>query len=343
MNLPPYDFLSAPLGIITLLHIITLGLHFAAMNFIVGGVIIVLWGRFTGAPEHPVVQRFIALFPAAMATTVTFGVAPLLFVQLVYPEQVYAAAIVGGWFWISIPVAVIVAYSMLYAARFAEPGDGRRRRYLGIALVAMAYVSIVYTAVFALAERPVLMQSLYAADQSGLSLNPEVMTYAFRWLHMILGAVTVGGFCVGVVGRDNEDAWRVGRRFFGFGMLAASIVGIIFLFTLGDMLKPFMRSSGIYYLTVGIVLALGSLHLFFKRRLLTSGSLLFVSLLTMVASRHVLRDLRLAESYDPAALTVSPQWGLFALFVVFFVIAIAVTVYMLRLFFVSGVAEAAER
>ena len=97
MNLPDYNFIPAPLWLITVLHILTLTLHFVAMNFLVGGVIIVLWGKFTDRWNHPVVKKFISAFPSAMAATVTLGVAPLLFVQLVYHRQVYAASIVSGW------------------------------------------------------------------------------------------------------------------------------------------------------------------------------------------------------------------------------------------------------
>ena len=37
--LPDYQFLPAPLWLITVLHILTLTLHFAAMNFLLGGLI----------------------------------------------------------------------------------------------------------------------------------------------------------------------------------------------------------------------------------------------------------------------------------------------------------------
>ena len=63
MNLPGYNFLSAPLWLITTLHIVTLSLHFAAMNFMVGGLIIILFGKFEDRWNHPVVKQFVRLFP----------------------------------------------------------------------------------------------------------------------------------------------------------------------------------------------------------------------------------------------------------------------------------------
>ena len=109
MTLPEYNFLPGPLWLINLLHHITLTLHLLAMNFLVGGITTILFGKFTGRWEHPVVQRFVKLFPSAMAASVTFGVAPLLFVQLVYPKPVYSASIVSGWLWLLIIPVIIMA------------------------------------------------------------------------------------------------------------------------------------------------------------------------------------------------------------------------------------------
>jgi len=332
-TLPDYHFLSAPLWLITVLHVLTLTLHFAAMNFLVGGIIIVLFGKFKDKWEHPVVQQFVKLFPTAMAATVSLGVAPLLFLQLVYPEQVYSASIVSGWFFLAIVAAVIVAYYLLYGSSFAKPGSGRVPAFLTVALIGLLYVSVVYSNVFSLAERPELYKQLYAQNQSGLMLNPDVGSWIFRWLHMLLGAVTVGGFFIGLLGRKHDDAFAVGKSFYLWGMAAAMIIGFVYLFSLADLMKPFMRSSAIWWLTASIVLSLGSLHFFMKKKFMMAGAMLFVSLLGMVVIRHVVRLLHLEGTFDPAAIPLNPQWSVFLLFLVCFVIAIGAVWYMLRLYF----------
>ena len=92
-----YGF-AAAIAILLVLFgwILTLSLHFAAMNFVLGGILLVLTGRIDRSGENPALRRFITLFPSAMAATVTLGIAPLLFLQLAYPLQVYPAAIVSG-------------------------------------------------------------------------------------------------------------------------------------------------------------------------------------------------------------------------------------------------------
>jgi hypothetical protein len=334
MTLPDYDFLAAPLWLITALHIATLTLHFAAMNFLVGGLIAVVFAGFPDRRRHRIVLRFVKLFPVALAATVTLGVAPLLFLQLVYPRQVYSAAIVNGWFWLLIIPAVIAGYYLLYAASFrSENGALRSRHLLAAALVAFIYVSLAYSSIFSLAERPVLMKQIYAQVQSGFLWNPRIGDYFFRWLHMILGALTVGGFFVGLLGKDDATVYETGKRLFLWGMIAASFAGFAYLFALGPYIAPFMRTPGIWGLTIGILLSMGSLHFFFKRRFWPSGIMVFISLLTMVTARHYVRLIRLEGQFNPDSWRVATQWFPLLLFFACFVIAAALIWYMLNVFF----------
>jgi hypothetical protein len=126
MSLPDYNFLPAPLWLITILHVVTLTLHLTAMNFLFGSLIVVVFGRIDDKWRDPTVKTFVRLLPTAMAATVTLGVAPLLFLQLVYYQQAYAAAIVSAWPWLMIVVAVIFAYYFLYGASFAAEGETGR-------------------------------------------------------------------------------------------------------------------------------------------------------------------------------------------------------------------------
>ena len=132
MNLPAYEILPAPLWLLTLLHLLTLTLHFAAMGLLFGGLGALLLTRLPERWSRPGAQRLVRLLPTLMALTVTLGVAPLLFLQLVYHRQVYAAAIVSAWFWLALVVAAAIAYLLFYAATMghgdlAERAPRRRR------------------------------------------------------------------------------------------------------------------------------------------------------------------------------------------------------------------------
>lgn len=334
MNLPNYEFLSAPLWLVTTLHLLTLTLHFAAMNFLLGGVILVVYAAVRGRGDHPTLVGFTRLFPTVMSATVTLGVAPLLFLQLVYPRQAYAAAIVSGWFWMMVVAAALVGYALLYLCAGRSDAAGRvHLPALMMALGGMLYVSIAYSAIFAMAERPDLVRELYARDQSGLVWNPALGDYLLRWLHMLLGAVTVGGFCVGMLGRHEPDIYRVGKSFFVGGLVLGSAVGVAYLLSLMPILRPFMHTPAIWGLTAAVLLSLGAMHFFFTKNFPVSAGMLFVSLLGMVHARHTVRLLKLAGHFDPSGWHVAPQWGPFGLFLLCFVVALGMVAYLLRLFF----------
>jgi hypothetical protein len=332
VNLPDSEFLAAPLWLVTLLHLLTFTMHLAAMNFLLGGVMVTLVAAVGRRWDSKTLQMVMRTFPPAMAATVTLGVAPLLFLQLVYPRQVYAAAIVSGWFWLGVIGAVILAYYALYYGVFKGESTGRARPLvLIITLLGMLYVSAVYSSVFALAERPAAIHDLYAGAQEGTVWNPSLKDYGMRWLHMITGGVTIGGFCMAVVGRERKEVFTLAEGFFIGGMALAFVTGLGYLAMLGDELVLFMRSPGIWAIMLGVLLSLGSLHFFFKKRLLAAGIMLFISLFAMVYARHALRLVRLAGDFDPASWRVATQWSPLILFVVCFVIMLVVVGYMLKL------------
>ncbi len=329
--LPEYEFLPAPLWLLNVLHWLTLALHFVAMNFVLGGGLILLFARIRNKWDDPTVRRFIELFPVLMAGTVTLGVAPLLFLQLVYYGPVYSAAVMSAWPFLMIVAAVIVAYYCLYGAFYSK-----LRSYsvlIGLAMIAMLYVSFVYSATFDLAERPEEIATAYRANQSGFYVYQDIGNYIFRWLHMIAGAVTVGGFFVGLLGRKSEDMFRLGKRTLLYGMIVTMLIGLVYIATLGEALLPYMRSAGIWMVIAAIVLSLGGLHFFFRRQFLWAALLTFLSMFAMVINRHVLRIVLLEGQWDPSSIPVNPQWSVFAVFLVCFLLALGLCYYMIRLFF----------
>lgn len=333
MTLPDYHFIAAPLWLVTVLHLLTLTLHFFAMNILFGGAAITLWSSARNRWGGTQAVDFSRLFPAATAATVTLGVAPLLFLQLVYPRQVYAAAIVSGWFWLLVPAAVIVAYYAFYRASFSGQRTGRANHVmLALAAAGLIYVSLVYSSVFSLAEQPALVHSLYAKSQSGWVWNPAVGSYALRWLHMLAGALTVGGFFVGMMGQDNPKVTVTGKAAFIGGMGVAAAAGLAYLVSLMPYLEAIMRSPAITVLAAAILLSLVSLH-FYRKNFWVSGLALFLSVFGMVYLRHVVRLLRLGNAFDPASWRIAPQWSPFLLFLVCFVVMLAVLAWMLWLFF----------
>ncbi len=332
MKLPDPGFLSAPLGLVTLLHLLTFTLHLAAMNALLGGVLVVLGAALRGRWSGPDLARLGSWLPTAMAATVTLGVAPLLFLQMVLPRPVYAAAIVSGWWWLLVPGAAMAAYYALYRSSHRAERTGQvSLPALALAAVALLYVSLAYSAVFSLAEQPQLIRALHGGDASGWTWNPPTGEGLLRWLHMTTGALAVGGFFVAWLGRDRPPVFATGRACFLWGMLVAALAGSAYLAALRPILRAFMHTPAIWVLTLAILCSAAALHLFLKRRFAIAGALLFGSLFGMVYARHTVRLLKLAASHDPATLRIDPQWPLVGLFLFCFAAMLAVLVWLLRI------------
>jgi hypothetical protein len=334
VNLPSYEFLSAPLWLITLLHVVTLTLHFVAMGMLFGGTAAIVLTRRARKLEHPGVVRYVRLLPTLMALTVTLGVAPLLFLQLVYHRQVYAAAVYSAWPWLGVVGAAIVAYYLLYSIVLShrEPAKIAPAR-LRWALLFLLFVSLVLSSVFTLAERPATIATAWAADASGLVLNPELGRWLPRWLHLVAGALALGSFALAVFVRDDEELFATTRTSYLWSQVAAMVLGVGALVSLGDALVPYMRSPAVWWMLGSLLLALGSIHFLFRKRLVAAGALLFVSLVGMVVNRHIARLVVLGDALDPSTMAIRPQWSVFVLFLVCFVAMLGVVAWMLKLYF----------
>lgn len=334
MNAPDYEFLSAPLGWITLLHLVTLTLHFVAMGALFGGLGALLLLPAGDKWREPQVRSAVRLLPTLMALTVTLGVAPLLFLQLVYHRQVYAAAIVSAWYWLGLVAAAIGAYYLLYAAAFAAAADRLRgAKRLATAFALLLFVSLVLSSVLTLAETPATLVAAWAHDASGTVLNPDFARWIPRWMHLVAGALTLGSFGLAFFVRNEKRLYGPASRLALATMLAAILLGVAALAGLGSALRPFMRSAGIWWLLGSLLTALGAMHFLLRRRLVPAAILLLASLVGMVVQRHLARLLVLGPAFDPGAMSVRPQWGVFALFLSCFVGMLATIAWMLHLFF----------
>jgi hypothetical protein len=247
---------------------------------------------------------------------------------------VYAAAIVSAWYWLAIPAAVAVAYFVLYRVTLVPRlAAWRVALWLGLATLALLYVSLAYAGIFAMAESPATIHAAYAADPSGRSFYPELGPWLFRWFHMVAGAFTLGAFGLGITARRDERLFGFARRSLVVAMTTAAVAGLAYLGSLGELLPRFLQRGSLVWIGLALLLSLAALYLFFQRRLAAAGTLLFVSLLAMVGNRQLLRAVRLEGIVDPSAMVFRPQWSVLALFAVCFVLALVAVGYMLWLYF----------
>lgn len=343
---------AAPFWLFKFLLLLTFLLHLVPMNLILGGSLLVLWARLRSklAIREELTRWFTGMMPVAVAATVSFGVAPLLFSQVLYGRLLYSSSILIGWWWLAVIPMVIIAYYAVYLAAYREDRLSRAGSLVLSLLSAGIFtaISFVYTSNMSLMLRPGVFEAKYQSAPWGTGLNLDDPTLFSRWAHMLLGALAVAGLALAWRG---YSAWKKGEAAtsglyrYGIGVFALTtavnmVVGTIFLFSFPkEVLLELVRNStsGTVELVAGfaggfVALGLAVMALQEKRRPLFFGGTVVatvVTLVLMVLLRDTMREVTLVGVYErnPA---VDPQWGIIALFAVLLLAALGTVGWMVN-------------
>jgi hypothetical protein len=121
MSTPFPGELPWPTAGYVLLYLATLLLHAVFMSYVLAGSLVVavakvaalLRGRATGT----LVKILVDWLPFALSAAITAGIAPLLFVQILYQEEFYTANLLSFHRWMAILPVLIVAFYLLYVLK----------------------------------------------------------------------------------------------------------------------------------------------------------------------------------------------------------------------------------
>jgi hypothetical protein len=349
--------LPAPVWLLRTLLLLTFFLHVLFMNCLLGGTTIALFCAMRRKSSE-FCARLAAdlgrILPTVFAFTITIGVAPLLFLQVMYGQFLYSSSILIGVPWLAVIGMVIVAYYGVYffSMKFVETKtDGQRKTgatvVLGLVVVVLAGIAFIYSNNFTLMLRPDRWLSLYRHNVGGWNLNWTEPSLLPRYLHFVLSAFAVSGLALIVLSLRRQEAgyrqWLIDQGFLLFaGATTLNFsVGFWFLAKLpGAIRLAFVGGNGLAsaLLGLGFLLPLaGIAHLILAKSRKSSNRQIgigigcgLLTVATMVGMRDVLRNLTLAPYFNLSQLPVSPQWGIIALFVVLFVAGLATLYYMLR-------------
>jgi len=344
----------APPALLWALLQLTFLLHLVAMNVVLGGTLLALHWRFSrraeGAPQRAALLAFFAkALPVAVAATVTLGVAPLLFVQVLYGRLFFTSSILMAWFWLAIVPLVILAYYGAYLLAFRGEALRRARGVAGLVMLLFAVVAFFQVSNATRSIRPDTFVDAYRASGRGLTLNLGDPTLWPRYLHVLLGAVAVaalGAALYGVLRRPRDPelgdwAIRRGTTVFGVATAANVFVGMLFLLALPRTVLIRLVGGDAWAMTLlalGILLAIAAAGL----ALLALGAkdtvratwaqlwLLAATLVVMVLLRDQVRLITLRDAGFEHPARVATQWGPLVVFLVLLAAAVATIGWMAR-------------
>lgn len=340
--------LPAPVWLLKSLLVATFLLHLLPMNLILGGGFVAAWAGWRGrggadASRHrALASDLVRLLPLATAFAITLGIAPLLFLQVVYGQLFYTSSVLMAWSWMGVVGLLLVGYYAYYGVAFGE----EKERGAGWALLgafALTAVAFLFVNNMTLMLRPEAWAAMYAADERGLHLNLDDPTLAPRFAHFLIASFALTGLVTAFLGaaraqREPETgAWMrtLGLRLFAGATLVQLASGLWFLLSLPEAVgRLFLGGSGAEtaLLWTSVALAVASVPLAFRS--LPAGAVAVgLAVAGMALVRHRVRDASLAPHFTTESLPVSAQTGPFVVFVLILVLGLAVVGWMLGRFF----------
>ena len=340
--IPTPDTIPAPWGFFEVLLILTFFAHLVFMNAMLGSAMIALIREMRTSPDTPPPCRNIAAkLPYTIAFAVNFGVAPLLFLQVLYGHFIYTSSILMGAYWLSIIGLLIFAYYSAYLYKMADLTATTRRLTIGTSLLLLLAIAFLFVNNITLMQTPQTW-STYFQRPNGTTLNLTDPTLFPRYLHFVVASVAVGGLFQAILafwqqkkGAPGAEArLNAGMQWFTAATIVQIGTGIPFFFTLPDKVYQLFIGGAALHTTLfaaALIAASGSIYYGNKRRVWPTTCALAATILFMVLVRDLVRQAYLADYFHPADLELVPQWSPLFLFLAILVIGVAIVIYMLKL------------
>ena len=341
--------IPGPPWLFHLLWLVTFAVHVVGVNVVLGSSIV---GTFAALDRdrafgRPVARLFAEISTWAIALTITFGIAPLLFLQVLHGRLFYSATVILAPAWLGLLLLLMAAYYLTYAAKYRlRAGKGAA---LPLALSALLFLAVaaIQVAVHLLSVQPGRWEAALASPWTAFADR----AFLPRFLHFVLAGVTLASILLAwlAVRRPaaaEERAAAAARASWGtkialLATLLQLVVGLWLTISVPrDVLLGLMRGGGrtMAPFTLGIAAGFGLLVFLARVRdpFADRGSvrraleLYGLAMLLMLVTRHQLRDIYVDVAKADAAPATASQWGVFAIFLAAFVVCAGLAILALR-------------
>lgn len=345
--IPSYDMLGLPIPpwVAQVLMALTLALHWAFLSMTAGGAVAYITNRYKSSNSDTIILKELSAFlPFSLSMAMTLGIAPLLFVQVLYGNFFYTANILMGYVWLGLLVLTIVNFYLLYLGFWLSKHQ-RSVRFVGIfILLLLAGSALILSSNATLTQSPQAWEAFRA--NKGITPYLGDTTLWPRWVFAVFALLGGGGLFVAIYallrsGTENETAGREISKVVlvsVVGMAGVLIAGFWASRSLPQATRSSLFSSGesvfVYIAAASFVLAFVlTLSSWFKKsilKLVLSAVLFFLGLLATAALRDTLRRISLGDQLNLTEIPVHPQWDSFVLFLVIFILGLILVGYIVK-------------
>ena len=294
--------------------------------------------------------------PVLLPATITLGIAPLLFLQVLYGQFFYTSSIVMAWPWFLVLVFLTTAYYGFYYVSYrGGRQSGRAGGVMLFSVILVFLIGFLFSNNLTLSQTPSRWAGKYFANPAGWNLNLTEPTLIPRYLHFVVAAMAVGGLLLVFLARanwkrDHEYARQLlqfGGKAFMYATMAQFVVGIVFLVSLPrDLRMLFMGDNPLatILLLIGVTGGIGAIFLMsdalrkenIRMAAFYVPGILAVVIACMSVMRDILRDAYLKPYFHPGQFAVKTQWSVFPLFLVLFLAGVILWFVMLKRYGLFG-------
>jgi hypothetical protein len=338
--------LPAPVWLLKLLHVVTLSLHFVAVEMLLGGLLLaVLLSLFRSSAHSRVAARALARrLTVVMTYVINLGVPPLLFAQVLYGRALYTSSVLIGVYWISIVFVLMLTYWLLYRFQARLEAD-KSAWWVGLGAWLLAgFVARLLTSNMTLMLRPEVWRDMYSSSAMGAYLPTGDSTLEPRWLMMMAGGLFIGGLWLMYLAGRSTFAAEEKSYLAGLGGKVAAAFGLVYLAAglwaanvqpeavkaglAGHSIYPLYKFAGLagygWLALVAVAVLVAAIAGFGK---LAAGWLSWTGVLLaalieimLTVYRDGVRDLTLlSKNYDVWDRVVVTNWSVVGLFLVLFI------------------------
>jgi len=323
--IPTPDVLQVHWFLLHLLLTLTTFLHFVAMNIMLGtGFIALSLPFWRGTDIMPLNGHIAKTLPYSIAFTINLGVAPLLFLQVLYGQFLYTSSILMAVYWLSIVGLLIVSYYAAYIYRYIDDRGGMGRLFIGASVLLLLMVAFLFSNNVSIMQMPEVW-TRYFSDRTGWLLNFSDPAIIPRYLHFVASAVAIGGLAIALYfeilkrrGATDGDDWiKLGCKWFTAATIINFGIGFWFLGALPEIAYNSSTLGGkiFFILMVGsIATIIPSVVSAQTGRIIPAAAWALVTVLLMTLARDVLRLTYLKPYFSLSDLPTAPQYSPFLVF-----------------------------
>ncbi|MEW6456374.1 MAG: hypothetical protein AB1410_06660 [Acidobacteriota bacterium] len=336
------------------LMVLTFALHILFVNFTLGTSFLSIYGYLKGGEYWRYLSRSLVKATIVnISMAMLFGIAPLLFVQVIYDPFWYTSNTISAIWVIGFILIMMIAYGLTYVLYFkSTPGKESGFAIFGIiAFILFLFAGFIMHVLNFQLLQPDKWLSWYfkgaSINISGSSLHSFQIP---RFLHFLIPSFAMTGIYLLLFAwyfKEREDMdknylqWvgKTGANLAFVFTLIQVIIGFWWLFSVPSKFTFYLNP----FLLLGVLLSLGLLFLLYSAKrepfkyAIPSIILGFLTIFGMSYSREALRMKYLGEiGYSIFDYKLNIDWGSTFLFLLTFLIGLIVAGYLLYIAFKSG-------